>query len=194
MSKKPHLPRGLQRTVVCLSALAMMAGATLFSAQPAAAADEELIILSFHDSDGAIRDAVAAMDDPDKEKDKGLSNVFTDEAQTTKQFYAGPAYPEPLDSNCAGVDLSQAGWYGEMALISAGDQTFKSMVYRMGAVFDTKKEIKHVLAGTVQHGYFRHVLAEETEEGSTQHLVRATGEGNPPSDTEFTLCVVWAKF
>ena len=183
MSKKPHFPPGLQVTAVWLSAVATMAGATLFSAQPARA-EEELIILTRHDS-GAIRDAVAAAGDG------RVKIVLTTDEDDSMQFYAGPAYPEPLDSNCAGVDLSQAYWYGRMANIIAGNKCFRRVVYRMGAEFPAHGMIRNVLTETVQHGYFRHLDAGETEEGSTQHLVRATGEGNPPSDTEFTLCVVW---
>jgi hypothetical protein len=193
MSKQPHFRRGLRATAVWLSALVTMAAATVFTVEPARAADEELIILSLADGNGVIRDVVVAMDDPKKDKDKGLSIVFTDEGGDTRNFYAGPAYPEPLDSDCAGVDLSQAQWNGKMAYVFAGDITIKTIVYRMGANFDSKKEIKDIYASTVQHGYFREVTAGDGASCPNGWLVRATGDGDPPADTDYTLCVVWVK-
>jgi hypothetical protein len=178
-------------TAVWLSVLATMAAATVFTAQPAEAAEEELIILSYHDSTGAVRDAVAAMED----KDKGLRIVPTEGQLELKTFYSSyPEHPEEgFDSTCAGVDFSESNWYGTMALIIAGDKTFNRIIYRKGAAFDSNKEIKKVFASTVQHGYFRTLLEYESMYAPAGSNVRATGSGDPPSDTEAVVCVVWVK-
>jgi hypothetical protein len=177
---------------VWLSALATMAAVTLFSTQPAAAAEEEWIILSFHDGSGVVRDAVAtAADNGDR-----VVVVTTKDETDTKTFYSSARAGQPeegFDSMCAGVDFSEATWYGTNAVIVAGNKVFRRIIYRMGT--DARSHgPANVSASTVQHGYFRYLGADESEWAPAGVLVRATGAGDPPINTQAFVCVVKATF
>ncbi|NQT13004.1 MAG: hypothetical protein HQ582_09670 [Planctomycetes bacterium] len=173
-----------------------MFAATLLIAEPATAAENvELIILSMADGNDVVYDAMASCVGA-----KGLEVYFEDGIVDIKApgtvggFGSDPdAWPDPLDSECLGYDLSEGQWYGKMAyfLVTCTDGsiwTFRRIVYRMGTEPDTKG-IRKFYLDTVAHAYFRKVMYGDASTLPSGCLVRATS----PAQADYTLCVIEAR-
>jgi hypothetical protein len=180
-----------------LFALVTIGAATLFTAQPARAADDvELIILSMADGNGVVYDAMASC----VGTYKGLIIDFEGSKESDIAAPGAPggfgsdpnAFPEPLDSECCGYDLSAGQWYGRFArfIVRVSDgplRSFRTMVYRMGA--KPSDEILEYYLDTVARAHFREVVGGDGSTLANGCLVRTTN----PAAADKTLCVIEAR-